>query len=283
MKKNLLLFFLGLIPFSIFAQENTAPPQKSPLPASAEHDNISVFPATLSFNLDKGGTSSQAITIKNTTKDKYQLALEFMDWTRDTVGQHIYGPPGSSRQSCAAWVSFDKPFVELASGESANVTVTMKVPDNEAAISEMKWTMLIVKTVTEKIAPSRSAKVETIINKTLGIGVHIYQTPPNVTNKEIKMLAFSELPAKNSYRVSCRNVGGTQMFCKFSIELSSNETGKKTTLESKVVPLFPQQDRFVDFTIPEGLPQGKYTAIALIDANDDDVTIEAAQKVITVR
>ena len=70
---------------------------------------------------------------------------------------------------------------------------------------------------------------------------------------------------------------------KFSIELSSAETGAKTALGPKLIPLFPQQDRYVDFTLPADLAKGKYTALAVIDAEDDDVPVEASQKEIIVK
>ena len=263
--------------------------QKAPAPAKdstpiGKPKSVTIYPARLVFNLDRGGTRSEAITVSNTTASKFQLALEFQDWTRDTLGNHIYTPAGASKQSCAGWVTFDKPFLEMEPGQTTTVTVTMKVPDTEEAIAEMKWTMLVFSAVSEKKAPTKGAIFEAKVASKYGIGVHVYQTPPNVTNKEVKMLSFNELPgSKNTYRIACKNVGGTQLTGKFSIELSDTQTGAKTALEPKSIPLFPQQSRYVDFSLPANLPKGKYTAIALIDASDDDVPIEAAQREIEVK
>ena len=44
------------------------------------------------------------------------------------------------------------------------------------------------------------------------------------------------------------------------------------------VPLFPEQIRLLQFKLPKGsFPVGKYTLVALADALDDDVPLEAAQ------
>jgi hypothetical protein len=67
------------------------------------------------------------------------------------------------------------------------------------------------------------------------------------------------------------------------LELSSSETGERVSLDPQVVPMFPKQERYVDFTLPSTLPKGKYTAIALVDANDDEVPVEAAEKEIIVK
>jgi hypothetical protein len=41
--------------------------------------------------------------------------------------------------------------------------------------------------------------------------------------------------------------------------------------------ILPDQVRNIDFIIPDTVPKGKYTAVAMIDANDDEVPLEAAQ------
>ncbi|MBS1690494.1 MAG: hypothetical protein JSS96_17310 [Bacteroidetes bacterium] len=71
--------------------------------------------------------------------------------------------------------------------------------------------------------------------------------------------------------------------CQYSIELSSEATGEKTIIGPKEALLLPGQKRFVDLQIPKTLPKGKYTAVALIDPNDDEVPLEAAQKEIEIR
>jgi len=279
MKKALLLTLLSCLSMPLFAQQS-APKDESGKP---KKQTVLIFPAKLSFKLDRGGSASKSVTIQNTTTSKFQLELVFVDWIRDTLGEHAYADPGTVKQSCAPWVTFDKPFVELSPGQSTNITVTMKVPDTEEAVSEMKWTMLVLRTVSEKKAPTKIGKVGASVDQSVGLGVHIYQTPPNITNREIKMLSFSEIPGKNVYRVDCKNLGGVQLLTKFSLELSSNETGAKTALEPRMIPLFPKQERYVDFELPSNLPKGKYTAIALIDAGEDDIPIEAAQKEIIIK
>lgn len=245
---------------------------------------IVVSPARLMFEVDKGGTSKKSVMVKNLTGNKQRLIVELMDWTRDTLGEHNYFAPGTNSYSCAQWVTFDKPIVELEPGQSVDVTVTLSLPDNADAVSEMRWCMLIFRSLQDKYVPSGNLpKTSAQIEKNLGMGVHIYEVPPTLSTKELKMISFGPLPGKkNTYRIVAKNVGALQVYGKFSVELSS-ASGQKTALESQVVPLFPNQDRYVDFEVPANVPKGKYTAVALIDAGDDDVPIEAAQKEITIQ
>jgi len=245
-------------------------------------NSLTVYPASISFNLDNGSSKSQVVNIKNTTDKTYQLNVLLMDFNRDTLGEHNYLEAGVLPQSCAPWISIDKPFLEMAPGSSEMVTVTLKVPDSLKGVPEMKWTMLLFKTVTEKIAPVPSEKVSLATTQSMAIGVHIYQTPPEITHKEVKMLDFNQLPGGKAYRIQAKNVGGTQLSCKFSFELTAEATGSKTTLTSKQIPLFPNQLRFVDFQLPTDLAKGHYTILAMIDAEDDSVPIEAVKKEIDI-
>jgi hypothetical protein len=267
------------------AQAQNAPDSTAKQPVNTtKQKGLTVFPARIVFNVDKGGTASKTINVSNYTEKTYQLSIEFRDWIRDTVGKHIYTSKGNSPQSCASWLRFDKSLLELKPGENTDLIVTLDVPDEDSAVEEMKWTMLVVRTVSEKRPPSLGAKVQTNIETIFGIGVHVLQTPPNIRNKELKMLSFSELPGDGrSYRVTCKNIGGVEINARFSIELASAETGFKRTLEPQPIPMFPRQNRYVDFVLPADIPKGTYTAIALVDAEDDNVPIEAAEKQIIVK
>ena len=277
------LLLAALLVTTAQAQNAPNPPAKQTASPTGQK-GLTVFPARIVFNVDKGGTASKTINVANYTDKPYQLSVDFRDWIRDTVGKHVYTSKENSPQSCASWLSFDKSLLELKPGESTDLTVTIKVPNEDAAVEEMKWTMLVVRTVTENRPPSTGAKVQTNIETVYGIGVHVLQTPPNIANKELKMLSFTELPGDGrSYRVTCKNIGGVEINAKFSIELASAETGVKRTLEPQPIPMFPRQNRYVDFTLPADLPKGTYTAVALVDAEDDNVPIEAAEKQIVVK
>ena len=274
MKHLFITIFLSVIAVNLYAQ-STDTTKKAPL------KGWTVMPAKLTFNLDKGAVSSQTLNIINSSDQVFKLNLELIDWLRDSTGEHVYFPTGSFGHSCASWVKFDKTYVELKPGESQSVVVTMNVPDSDSAVAEMKWTMLLVKTVGEKEATKKGG-VQAEVTKSSGIGVHVYQTPPNVQSKELKMLSFSQI-GDSLFQIASRNLGGTQVSATYSIELSSQATGEKITLGPKSVPLFPAQKRNVEFALPATLTKGKYTAVALIDVGDDDVPLEAAQKEIEVR
>ena len=143
--------------------------------------------------------------------------------------------------------------------------------------------MLFIETLDEKKAPQREGEITTVINTQFRIGVHVYQTPPNLFSGEIKMLSFAAKPNTNdtAYRIVCENSGSIQLTCKSYIELSNLANGEKTILNYPNFPLFPGQKRYVDFVLPSNLPKGKYAAVAIVDAGSD-LPLEAAQATIEV-
>lgn len=273
-----LLWILAFSIACVSASAQTGSKQENAGPSMG----ISAAPARLLFKLDRGKIEVKPLTITNGTDRKQTIVLSFMDWSRDTVGEHTYLGPGKSRHSCANWVSFDRPSLELEPGSKAVINVTMKVPDSAEAVSEMKWTMLILQNVAEKSVPTKGKIMGAQVKQSLALGVHITQVPPAVTNKEMKMISFEEVPGRGLYRVICKNIGGVELYAKCTLELSS-ENGVKKSYELQQVPLFPDQERYMDFPIPKDMPKGKVTAVALVDANDDDIPIEAAQKEFVIK
>jgi len=254
--------------------------------AQVQKSAISIGPATLYFTTDKGQTSTQTVYITNKLNRPYSFSIELIDWTLDSTGEDLFYDAGTMHNSCAKWITLDKTFVEIPANSKEAINVKLHLPDSADAIKEIKWTMLHIVTSGEKKAPKKSGSVELALTKSLAVGVRIYQVPPaNVSlAKEVKMRSFRALSdSNNTYRIESENLGAMLLRCHYSIELSSESTGEKITVGPKEALLLPGQKRFVDLAMPKSLAKGKYTAVALIDPNDDDVPLEAAQTEIEIK
>ena len=219
------IYLIVALLFSFYCNAQTTPAKKS--------GGIFINPVTVEFNLTNGQTGISKLTINNGMPKKTRLNLYLNDWYRDTLGNHVYLNPSTIPRSCSNWISLDKTFLELEPGESAEVTIKMHVPDSATAIKDMKWSMLFVETVREKVVPNTKT-LTTAVNTDYRFGVHIYQTPPTVVNKDVKMLSFNSLPNnKNRYRITCQNVGEIQINCTSYIEILSMADGKKTKMNAR--------------------------------------------------
>jgi hypothetical protein len=244
--------------------------------------NIGVHPTTLEFALTSNQSETQVINLSNGSAKKVQFKLYLNDWIRDSAGGHVYYDANTQPRSCAKWITLSKDFVELEPGQSTTVNIKMQVPDNPDAIKEMKWSMLFVETVEEQNAQA-SKGAQATVNNLLRVGVHIYQTPPSLTKKQMKVYSLTPVPnANNTYQIYCQNIGDIMLDCKAYIELSSMADGKKIKLDAVEFPVFPDQKRYIIFQLPANLPKGKYSALAVVDAGED-LSLEAVETNIEVK
>ncbi len=268
MKKSIvLLFFMILFNINLTAQ----------LPG------LSVKPVRLFYTLLGGQSSTQTVYVLNNTDKPQQFKLYTEDWSRDSMGGHLYMPAGSFPQSCARWVSLNKEFLELQPGESTDFLVKLQIPDSSSSVTEMKWTMLFIESTAEKAVPSKSTGFDTKVNNITRVGVHIVQTPPNIIEKELKLISFSKVQdSVNRFRIICKNTGKIQFDCKSYLELSSVGTNEKTTINKNSFPLFPNQIRYSDFVLPATLVKGRYTVVGVIDGGDD-LPLQASELIIQIK
>nr|WP_295866246.1 hypothetical protein [uncultured Chitinophaga sp.] len=242
---------------------------------------LTIKPSTIDFKLNSGQTGTAHVFIVNRLNKKKQFTLYLSDWVRDSLGAHVYTAPGSTERSCARWVKLDRTFVEIDTGQTVDIPIKMQIPDSAAAAGEMKWTMLFLETTEEQVVESANG-LKTNVNNKVRVGVHLYQTPPSLTYKDVKILSFDR--ADTSARVChivCQNTGTVQLECTSYLELSNIATGDKTKIDVPIFPLFPEQRRVVEFVIPDNVPKGKYSLIGVIDAGTD-VPMEAAQEMIDI-
>ena len=244
--------------------------------------NVGAHPTILEYALAAGGNESQIVNLTNGSDKKVQFKIYLNDWNRDSTGGHLYYDASTQARSCARWMTLDKSFVELEPGASTTLSVKMSIPDSAAAVSEMKWAMLFVETVEEQKS-NNTKQAQAMIRNLLRIGIHIYQTPPNLTKKEIK--AFKLEPVADNpkqYQLLCRNTGDVMLHCKSYLELTLMKDGTKTKLDPVEFPVFPAQKRYIVYDLPANLVKGKYSALAVVDAGED-ISLEAVESTIEIK
>lgn len=288
MKQAKILAILALLCNTVICAAQTPIQANVPIPDTTKKKNsigIAVKPVRIDFHLSKGEVAYQPIYITNNFSTTMQFKARFMDWMRDSTGGHIYGEPGKFPRSCASWMSFNKDLIEIEPGKTGEILVRMKVPDDDSAVKEMKWCLVFVESVAENKAYKPSDSSRAHVRAIMRVGIHILQTPPSLADKkDVKMLSFNSVTGeKNKYRILAENTGETQLECKSYIELQSLATGEKTTIPATEFPLFPKQKRYMDFTLPDTLPKGKYTALGIVDAQEDDIALQASEAEIEIK
>jgi hypothetical protein len=249
--------------------------------AQEKPKGISVRPVTVDFSVRAGQTGEKKILITNTLDIKKQFIVYTSDWERDTTGAHVYSEPSNNPHSCAKWLMVDKTFFELEPEQTEELNLTLNTPIDSTAMNKMNWCMLFIETTQEKKVKDTTGLTTTIASR-FRVGVHIYQTPPGINYKEVKLVELESLRnEKNKYRITCENTGAVQLHCTSYLELSSVEDGSRIKLPAIEFPLFPSQKRYLDFEIPTSTKKGKYILTGIIDAGEE-VPLEAGQLTIEV-
>jgi hypothetical protein len=244
---------------------------------------VSINPTILSFNVSPGETSTQTISIINLSDQKQSFELSLGDWLRDSLGSHKYFPVGTLKTSCANWVKLDNAIVEVEAKQTKDVRVTMIGPADTSQFKEMKWAMLYVQNATEQAGNAApSGKVTAKLVEVFRFGIHIYQTPPKLTNRSAKAISLTPDTLKNTYNFAMVNTGSTQLTCKARLELTNIANGKEIKLEEVEFPVFPGAKRTVQLSIPADIPKGKYSMLALLDY-DASMPLEAVELGIEIK
>lgn len=245
---------------------------------------ISLQPSILDFRLGQSATQSQSITITNLSDKKIAFQAYLADWLRDSVGSHRYFRPDTLSRSCASWVRLNKNFLEVEPGKTEELIVQLQAPADPKSLSQMKWAMLFLQSTEEQNADSRTNRqMQTQIKELLRIGIHIYQTPPALLQHAAQAVSFKAVEnEKNTYEFVMKNVGEVMLQSKAHLELTNIETGKEYKLDKTEFPVFPEGIRKVTMTIPQTIPAGKYSALAILDIGEDR-PLEAIEKVIEVK
>lgn len=245
---------------------------------------VSIQPSILDFHLGAKGVQAQPITITNLSDQKIAFRAYLADWLRDSTGSHQYFRPDTLKRSCASWVRLNKNFIEIEPGKSGELLVQLQAPADTAGFRKMKWAMLFLQSSNEQDAASRADKqVQTQVKELLRIGIHIYQTPPFLTQYQAKAVSLQPIAtAKNSYEMTMKNTGEVMLQCKAYMELTNVADGKEYKLDKIEFPVFPDGVRKVRFDIPEAIPVGKYSALAILDIGEE-MPLEAIEKTIEIK
>lgn len=245
---------------------------------------VGIQPSILEYHLSPGTTESQVIRIANLSDKKLSFEAYLADWLRDSTGAHEYFKPDTLPSSCTRWIYLSKNFIEVEPGKTEELLVRLQGPPDLTAFKQMRWAMLFLQSASEKDSTSRTGKqFNTKIKEVLRVGIHIYQTPPSITRAEAKGIALKEVPAeKNTYDFYMANTGETMLECKVHMELTNVETGKEYKLDRAEFPVFPAGKRKVRLTIPDTVPKGKYSALAILDTGEE-AALEAIEKAIEVK
>ncbi len=243
---------------------------------------INIQPSVLDFRVGPSGVQSQSVRISNLSDRKIKFIAYLADWLRDSTGGHQYFRADTLPRSCASWINISKSFLEVEPGKSEELIVRLNTPADQKKVDEMKWAMLFLQAAEEQDSSSRNKKnVQTEVKEIIRVGIHIYETPPQLSAAQARAVSLKPGGEKNTYELLMKNTGNVMLQCKAYLELTNPADGKSYQTEKIEFPVFPDGTRKVKLTLPANIPKGKYSALAILDIGED-LPLEGIEKTIEV-
>jgi hypothetical protein len=239
---------------------------------------VSINNGKLFFSALPGDHETIDVLVTNPNADEIILQAFLKDWFRDTLGQKIYQEPGSMGTSCAEWVSVEPENIVVPAEGNAIVRVKMDVPEDYDLNEGVKNAMLFVRQIKD---PSKGGENQRALKSSMEvvfqIGIHIYYSHPGLTRKGMEIKSFSMNPSNPEKQIclALENTGEVITEGFIQIEFTNQETGKEYRILDQALGanFLPDDYRNFYFRLPENLPSGKYTAMAIVDIGSDEELI----------
>ena len=232
--------------------------------------DFEVSPVMMTFKTDPGQTESKTLSVTNHANFQTTFSIDFADFTLDIYGKKIASAKNSTRNSCTEMITPDETHFTLNPNESREIKISMSPPQGDY---NARWAMMYVQTVSEqKTFHADKSAARTGLNVRGRIAVQIYRTAKvNIVSK-VKINDLEEkIEMKDKLRVFralLENEGTVISMCKVTFIASNLETAEETEFDPITLNVFPGYPREIEFTLPDVLPSGEYSFVALLDYGD---------------
>ena len=249
--------------------------------------NASVSPSRLYYKTNIGDYKVQEVSVTNTSTKPQSFSVSFGDFEPSGMqGKSTVMKQGESPNSCANWLSADPSYFEIPPGQTQKVKVMLQVPGTPEA-DKVKWAAMKIKLTKEKAAPQEggSESIGLGISETFQFVIHIFQTPPTVTQKQAEILEFKEITdagtAERLIMLKVKNSGEAILDCASYLEITNLRSGQEDRLKPFAYTLLPGTVREVKFTLPASMDKGKYSMLGVVDYGSRE-SVQAAEMEIVV-
>lgn len=229
---------------------------------------ISVSPSRVFFKGEPGQTITQSITFTNQSAAPFRFVSRIQDWDRDSIGTKVYYSQGQLPGSNAGWLSLSDPTIDVPAGETRQVNLTMRIPENDNA-SRLSNSMLFFTQVKEQNQANLSGLG---INVLLEIGVQVYHVPSGLRAGDLEFLAFEDRgtirknnTARRQMAIKVKNTGAINKDAYVRLELTHTETGDEIPIKAIPIAMLPDAEQWISFELPADL-KGNFLAVAILDA-----------------
>jgi LysM repeat protein len=231
-------------------------------------------PATQSwfiYNLDRGVTKEDSLTIKNSSDKKQTLKIYAVDATTNNMGGFALETETDSRDGIGKWIHLEEGTVTLEAQEQKNLKFSINIPQN-ATTGEISGGIMV-----EKVEPAEEAKSESGFIINTRIGIRVYETVPGEIVQKVSFgktsLEYDKKEKIYTLSVEINNESNVSIEPKINIGIKDTLFNvQNSSLEQK--PLIPREGQ-VKATFTFKKPRvGKFEIVPMLTYNKADGTQE---------
>jgi len=237
-----------------------------------------IHPSHLQFNVEPGKAQSHKVTVSNNTGEMQLYHAVYQDFELSQDGQSRFMEAGSSEKSLSGLIRIEPHEFQVEPGETAEVTLTVTVPEGEAR-NQAAWGAVMIEQADELEASRDVTGAFTPhegLSSTLAYSVWVYQTPPRTENSQVDITNFivGNKARNKGVFLKVKNKGDGVSICNAYVEISNLVTGEMIIIEGKQYTILPGARRTLLFELDEELPKGSYSAVGVLDYNNMEELVE---------
>ncbi len=251
MQKNRFLIFIIFVYISnsIFAQD------------------FEVGPVKMNFIVNPEESQTKILSIKNHANFRNSFTISFADFIIDKDGNKQAIKKNSTKTSCADWITPEKTFFDIEPSEQIQIKITIHAPSDDYTA---RWALMYIQTV--KVQSSFDADKSSLgagVNLSGRISVEIYRESTTKTESELKIKDLREMINEDfenrTFVTDILNLGKNIANCKITFIASDLNTAEEIEFDPISLISYPGFLREVKFELPNTMPPGKYSFVALLD------------------
>lgn len=250
MRKEIVFFVILIISFqlNLFSQD------------------FEVAPTRVEYSIDPGESQTATLSIKNHSNFKMPFLITLADFTIDAEGNEREVERNSIKNSCSEWITPEKTFFDINPNEQVDIKITMQAPEDDMAD---RWAKLYVQTAQVQTAFEADKDLRTGVQVSGRIGIKVFRYTNTKKEPDIKIGNLKEVINEDTtsriFTAVVENEGETISECKVIFVAADIETGEEFEFDPIYILSYPGYQRKVEFKLPDFMPPGKYSFVALLD------------------
>lgn len=228
--------------------------------------DFEVAPVVLNFNANPGEIQEASVTIRNHANIRQSFTFNLGDFEVGQEGNKTRLPAGTSKRSCADWITVSPSFIELNPNEERQITVIMTVPKDGTS---SRWGMIYVQASDEQSDNPVDKQLTTGIKVVPRIAVLVNQSPTTNQNYKAQIANLKEITeAKDSLRtfqVEVTNTGDKIIEANVNLVIANLETAAEKKFPKTMQRVYPGEKSLFTLTLPDGIGSGQHALAAILD------------------